>query len=127
MSLKGEFVRFLRRRVRSSNGASYAKWFNFRSSVLGLDARVVWNGIEYELTDPSFGLSRHHFFRHETQGDMAYAAGLAARAKLLGDVDRLTQIEFSHNDTVIDCGVNVGDLVSILIKKYSYKICCFWA
>lgn len=55
------------------------------------------------------GMSRTHYYNSLSVGGF-YKAGLKARADRLAESYSFDLIEFRHDDVVVDCGANVGDL-----------------
>lgn len=91
-----------------SHGVLFVFLFNFQNSFLGKTGRVSYSKLEkcYFFTEES--LTRR--FVSARVGVICYWKGLRYRATRIASSYFADLVEFKHNDLVIDCGANVGDL-----------------
>jgi FkbM family methyltransferase len=82
--------------------------FNLRANLRGWDVTLSYNKETKKYKAESDNLCRE--FVHKELGNYSYKKGLRARAYDLMEVYLFKYIKFNHNDVVIDCGANVGDL-----------------
>ena len=91
-----------------TDGKLFCFLFNMRAKLRNKNVRINFDSIENIYTAMSDKYKRYFFSKH--QNYTCYSDGVAERGLTLGEVYFLHKIQFSDDDTVIDCGANVGDL-----------------
>ena len=91
-----------------TDGKLFCFLFNMRAKLRNKNVRINFDSIENIYTAMSDKYKRYFFSKH--QNYTCYSDGIAERGLTLGEVYFLHKIQFSDDDTVIDCGANVGDL-----------------
>jgi hypothetical protein len=82
--------------------------FNLRARIRKKDVRFYYKKIEDIFIAKS--QKYEYFFFSKYQNYNCYQNGIEERGISLGEAYFLNKIKFSDNDTIIDCGANVGDL-----------------
>ena len=75
----------------------FAFLFNFKSILIGSDARLSYDGTSFVINDKSFKWFSYKI-RHQRQCDMAYQNGLLKRVDNLAEVYFLKKIDFKDGD-----------------------------
>ena len=89
--------------------STFAYLFNLKSFLIGSPARLSWSGKNFLVTDKDLRNFKYKI-RHQQQCNYAYEFGVIKRAEKLANFYFLREVDFKDNDTILDCGANVGDL-----------------
>jgi len=91
-----------------TNGDLFCFLFNFMARLRKKDVRFYFDKQETIYSAESKKYKRYFFSKFQNYN--CYLGGIEKRGISLGETYFLPRIEFNDNDTVIDCGANVGDL-----------------
>jgi FkbM family methyltransferase len=82
--------------------------FNLRARIKKKDVRFYYNKIEDIFIAKSQKYEKKFFSKYQNYN--CYKNGIEERGISLGKTYFLDKIKFSDNNTIIDCGANIGDL-----------------
>ena len=91
-----------------TNGDLFCFLFNFMARLRKKDVRFYFDKQERIYSAESKKYKRYFFSKFQNYN--SYLGGIEKRGISLGEAYFLPNIKFNDNDTVIDCGANVGDL-----------------
>ena len=97
---------------------TYVKSLNFIFWFKGINDRIKYKNKENRFI---LIIVKLLLFLKIKQGVHSYKNGLDARAREIGKVYMLNEIDFMENDYIVDCGANVGDLL-LYFKHKNIKI-----
>ena len=94
--------------MKSENSAISVRIANMKLRFKGSNLRIKYNEKEklYSINDAN----KIYYFGNLIRGYGLYGKGLKRRAEILYNSYLLSNIEFNHDDCIIDCGANYGDL-----------------
>ena len=94
--------------VRIKSPLVFCFFFNLRARIRKKDVRFYYNKIEDIFIAKSQKYEKFFFSKYQNYN--CYKNGIEERGISLGQAYFLNKIKFSDNDTIIDCGANIGDL-----------------